>query len=79
MDTTAQDLLRIKEHRDKAKSEHDRLIGQRDQVFQQLQMDYNCSTVAEAQAYLEALGADEARLDKELRDGVADLKGELGW
>ena len=79
MDTMAQDLLKIKEHRDKAKAEHNRLIGQRDQIISQLRSDYNCSTIEEAQAYLETLAAQEATLTKELQEGMAGIKEELNW
>ena len=79
MPTTAEDLLKIKRHRDDAKSRHDQLTGQRLQVLEQLKNDYNCLTVEEARAYRQSLVDEDARLEKELTDGVRELREELGW
>ena len=79
MPTTAEDLLKIKKHRDDAKSRHDQLTGQRTQVLEQLKNDYNCPTVEDARAYRQSLVDEDARLERELADGVQELREELNW
>jgi hypothetical protein len=74
-----QDLLKIKEHVDKAKQQRTNLEGQLEQIHKRFKDEFGCASAAEAQKYVDELEVQAVALDKEITEGVADLKGELGW
>ena len=73
------ELLRIKAHIDKAKTETARIEGQISQLEKQRAEEFGCSTDEEATSYIQELESDVARLEKEIEEGVATVKGELNW
>ena len=75
----AAELLRIKSHIEKSKVEASRIEGQISQLCQQRSSEFGCATDEEAATYIQELELDVARLDKEIEDGVATVKEELGW
>jgi hypothetical protein len=74
-----QDLLKLKEAVEKAKTEESQLIGQHKQLLKTLKEDFNCKNLKEAKKYLADI--DEKITDKKtaLETGVKNLKDELGW
>jgi hypothetical protein len=74
-----QDLLKLKEAIDKARTEESQLVGQQTQLLKSLKEDFNCKNVIEAKKYLAEI--DEKLKEKEtiLETGVRELKMELGW
>ena len=74
-----QDLLRLKEAIDKAKTEESQLVGQHSQLTKTLHEDFNCKDLKEAKKYLADI--DDKIKDKKtiLETGVKGLKLELGW
>jgi hypothetical protein len=74
-----QELLKIKAHIEKAKTEVAKLEGQVEQLCRQRSSEFGCATDAEANAYIKELEADVARLEKEIEEGVQAIQEELGW
>ena len=74
-----QDLLKLKEAIDKAKTEESQLVGQHSQLTKTLLEDFNCKGLKEAKKYLADI--DDKIKDKKtiLETGVKELKSELGW
>jgi hypothetical protein len=74
-----QDLLKLKEVVEKAKTEESKLVGQHSQLTKTLLEDFNCKDLKEAKKYLADI--DEKIRDKKetLETGVRELKGGLGW
>ena len=79
MTNDVNELLKIKEHVDKAARERLNLEGQLAQVQKRIKDDFACNSAEEAQRYVEELAAQAAALEKEISEGVAELKEELGW
>ena len=77
-DTTAE-LVRLKQHIDKAKTEVARLEGQIQQLEKQRASEFGVSTDDEAEAYVKELEADVQRLEAEISEGLATIKDELNW
>lgn len=74
-----QDLLKLKEAVDKAKTEESQLVGQHSQLIKTMNEDFNCHDLKEAKKYLADI--DDKIKDKKstLETGVKNLKSELGW
>jgi hypothetical protein len=74
-----QDLLKLKEAVDKAKTEESQLVGQHSQLIKTMREDFNCKDLKEAKKYL--ADTDEKIKNKKtvLETGVKELKTELGW
>lgn len=74
-----QDLLKLKEAIDKAKTEESQLVGQHSQLTKTLHEDFNCKDLKEAKKYLADI--DEKIKDKKstLESGVKSMKEELRW
>ena len=79
MPDQTQELLKLKQHIEKAKTETARIEGQISQLEKQRAEEFGCSTDEEANTYIQELESDVARLEKEIEEGVATVKGELGW
>jgi hypothetical protein len=77
--TPAQELLEMKEAIERSKAESQRMQGQLDQVLAQRSKDFGVSTDTEAETYLQELQAQAAALEKEIIEGLAAVKEELGW
>lgn len=74
-----QDLIKLKEAIEKAKTEESKLVGQHTQLTKTLLEDFNCKDLKEAKKYL-------ADIEEKIRDKISTLeievgklKGELGW
>jgi hypothetical protein len=74
-----QDLLKLKEAIDKAKTEESQLVGQHSQLTKTLHEDFNCKDLKEAKKYLADI--DEKIKDKKstLETGIKSMKEELRW
>lgn len=79
MPDQTQELLKIKQHIDKAKTESARIEGQIAQLEKQRAEEFGCATDAEADAYIKELEADVQQLEAEIAEGVKTIKEELGW
>lgn len=75
----AKELLDLKKKIDEANTEAARLEGQISQLEKQRAEEFGCATDADADAYIEELSADIARLEAELDEGLRTIKDELGW
>jgi hypothetical protein len=74
-----QDLLKLKEAIEKAKTEESQLTGQLTQLHKTLKEDFNCKSKLEAKAYLADIEKQIKEKEKLLTNGVDNLKKELGW
>ena len=79
MPSIADDLLKLKEHIAKSKTEAARLEGQISQLESQRASEFGCADDDQAEAYIGELDADVAALEKAISEGVAVVKEELGW
>ena len=74
-----QDLLKLKEAVDKAKTEESKLVGQHSQLIKTLNEDFNCHDLKEAKKYLADIDEKIKGKKNTLEAGVSALKTELGW
>ena len=74
-----QELLKMKNHIAKSKSEADQITGQIKQIEQQRSTELGCATDEEANEYIKELEIDVKQLEKELETGVETIKSELKW
>jgi hypothetical protein len=74
-----QDLLKLKEAIDKAKTEESQLVGQHTQLTKTLLEDFNCKDLKEAKKYLTDIDDKIKEKKTILTIGVQNLKDELGW
>jgi hypothetical protein len=79
MTDQSQMLLRMKKHIDDGKTKAAELRGQIAQLEKQRAEEFGCADDAAAEAYIVELTASIAGLTKELDEGVAAVKEELGW
>ena len=79
MPSIADDLLKLKTHIEKSRTEAARLEGQISQLEKQRAEEFGCSDDDQAEAYIRELDADVAALEKAISEGVAVVKEELGW
>jgi hypothetical protein len=71
--------MKLKAHIDSGKAEANRIEGQITQLEQQRATDFACSDDQQAEDYIRELETDVAALEREITEGVAAVKGELGW
>ena len=76
---TAQELLKLKEKIDQAKTSAARLEGQISQLVKQRTEEFGCTSDEEAEEYIRELTEDVERLEREVMEGLASVKEELGW
>jgi len=74
-----QDLLKLKQAIDTAKTEESQLVGQLTQLMKTLKEDFNCQDTVEAKAYLADIEKNIKEKDTILTAGVDELKESLGW
>lgn len=74
-----QDLLKLKEAVDKAKTEESQLVGQHTQLTKTLLEDFNCKDLKEAKKYLADIDDKIKEKNSILTSGIQGLKNELGW
>ena len=74
-----QDLLKLKEAIDKAKTEESQLVGQHTQLTKTLLEDFNCKDLKEAKKYLADIDDKIKEKNSILTSGIQGLKTELGW
>jgi hypothetical protein len=74
-----QELLKMKNHIAKSKSEADQITGQIKQIESQRAQELGCSTDEEAEEYIKELQGDVSQLEKELVEGLETVQQELGW
>jgi hypothetical protein len=74
-----QELLKMKNHIAKSKSEADQITGQIKQIESQRTQELGCSTDKEAEEYIKELEGDVSQLEKELSEGLETVRNELGW
>jgi hypothetical protein len=71
---TESDLLKLKSEIDRAKVTVAELTGQQSMLTKQLQDDWQCKTIAEAEVKLKEMEANIASIDKKIERGVQDLE-----
>ena len=74
-----QDLLKLKEAIDKAKTEESQLVGQHTQLTKTLLEYFNCKDLKEAKKYLADIDDKIKEKNSILTIGIQELKTELGW
>jgi len=74
-----QELLKMKAHIVKSKSEADQITGQIKQIESQRTQELGCATDEEAMEYIKELEGDISLLEKELETGMKTIHDELGW
>ena len=78
MADTETKLLRLKHKIDEAKTEKAQLEGKLETLMSQLEKDFGCATVEDAQDRLEDMNAEIKELTKEIEEGVANLQDKYG-
>lgn len=68
------ELLELKERIDKAKTKVSQLEGRKETLLQQLQDDWECDTVEEAEEKLEELESEAEALEEKIQEGIKHLK-----
>ena len=79
MPDPTQELLKLKKKIEDSKTEAARIEGQVSQLEKQRSEEFGCHTDEEANAYIEELELDVAKLEAEIVEGIATIKDELGW
>jgi len=72
MDKT--DLLKLKTDIEAAKTKVSKLEGAKETLMHQLKTRWKCSTLEEAEKKVEDFKKKEAKLSKQLEDGLEELK-----
>lgn len=65
---TEDDLVALKRKITQAKSTQSEIQGKRDYLLQELSTKWECSSIAEAEMKMKALGKDVEKLEKEIND-----------
>ena len=79
MGSIADDLLKLKTHIEKSRTEAARLEGQISQLEKQRAEEFGCADDDQAEAYIRELEASVSELEAEIQSGVAVVKEELNW
>lgn len=74
-----QELLEIKKKIEEARTNEAKLEGQYSQLLKQLQDDFNCNTIEEAEEFLSEINGKIKEKEQSLEKGIQDLKNKLGW
>ena len=69
-----QDLLDLKKDIDEAKAKKSELTGQKNALIIQLNNDWGCKTVEEAQKKLKTMGDEIEDIEDKIEKGVTDLQ-----
>jgi len=75
---TEQQLLKLKQDVDAAKTKVSELTGQRTALMKQLKDDWGCKTVEEAEAKLQGMESAVEQLGQQIDEGVTELKEKYG-
>jgi len=68
------DLLILKEEIEEAKNQSAELKGKKKTLVATLKNKFGCASIKEAKTKAKALGKEISKLEKELEDGIVDLK-----
>lgn len=68
------DLLDLKEQIEDAKSEVSKLEGRKEHLEQQLEEDWDCSSLDEAKAKLKELKAEAESIGQKIEKGITELE-----
>jgi hypothetical protein len=79
MSDQTQELLKLKNHIAKAKSQADQITGQIKQLEKQRAEEFGCATDGDAEAYIKELTTDVTWLEMEIEEGVKIAQEELRW
>ena len=71
------ELLELKEEIEEAKSEQSQLKGRLDGLLEQLQKDWGCKTIAEAEKKLKKLDEEIEQLQDQITKQTTELEKEL--
>ena len=72
--TTEERLLEMRQKIDEAKDEVNRLEGRKEHLFQQLEEEWDCETLEEAEQVLEELEEEIEQLDNKITQGIEELE-----
>ena len=68
------ELLELKEKVDKAKSQLSEAKGRKEYLIQQLQSDWDCTTVEQANKLLEQMEGNIETLDEQIEEKMEEIK-----
>jgi len=71
---TEKELYKLKEKVEKAKTEVSELNGHKSALMKQLEKEWGCKTVPEAEKKLETMKKEVAKLDKDIEAGIEELE-----
>jgi len=71
---TEEDLLDLKEDIEKAKSLISELTGKKEYLMEQLESQWGCKTVAQAEKKSKKLEKELTELNEKIVEGIADLQ-----
>lgn len=72
--STEKELLELKEKVDKAKSQLSEAKGRKEYLVQQLQDDWDCTTVKQANKLLEQMENDLEQLDEQIEEKMEEIE-----
>jgi hypothetical protein len=71
-----EELLGIKQDIEQARTERDEIEGQRKGLYRQLESDWECKTIGQAEKKLVVMQKELATLETKLEEGLADYHGK---
>lgn len=74
---TEQDLLELKEEIKEANEKFLQLKGQREALLQQLNEDWECTTIKQAQTKIDAIEKELTKINSEILEGIKNLENDL--
>lgn len=74
---TEQDLLELKEEIKEANDKFLQLKGQREALLQQLNEDWECTTIKQAQTKIDDIEKELTKINSEILEGIKNLENDL--
>jgi len=74
----SQELLTLKEQLEQKKIAKAEAKGRLDELYRQLQVDFNCTSKEEAEEYEKELEEKVEELEAEIKKGIQEVRDKLG-
>jgi len=74
---TEKDLLELKEEIKEANEKFLQLKGQREALLQQLNEDWECTTIKQAQTKIDDIEKELTKINSEILEGIKNLENDL--
>ncbi len=74
---TEKDLLELKEKIKEANEKFLQLKGQREALLQQLNEDWECTTIKQAQTKIDDIEKELTKINSEILEGIKNLENDL--